>query len=296
MPDLKQRIVPAVGKRFPFRTSDVSDVIDEYLVCPHWHDQLEIIQVMKGRVLVTLDNQTFTAAENDIVYVNSGQIHSVKPLSDDARIIGLIFDEFFVTSFLEGFETKEIYNLFIKIRHRLCLFTPTHPLWEELNGSITTCYEENRKRHVCYEMAIKSHLYRIMTALVRYFDKQHYSSARRGDLSFLAFASIRPVLEYIEEHYAESIYLEELGRLVNKSPYHFSRLFKKSTGMTLPDYINMTRINMAKKWLMDNELSITEVAEKTGFCNPNYFGKVFKSITGFSPMDFRNEMTKQVLS
>ncbi|MBP1991863.1 AraC family transcriptional regulator [Paenibacillus eucommiae] len=297
MADPQQRINPSVGERFPFRTANVSNVINGYLVYPHWHDQLEFIKVMDGNVLVTLDNQTFTAEQDDIIYVNSEQIHSVKPKTANARIMGIIFDKFFITNFMEGFETKQIYKLFINIKQRQSLFAPSHPLWGELNAAIQASYEENERRDIYYEMAIKSCIYRMMTAILRYFDKQG-STEKSGNTSLAInhFVAIRPVLDHIEEHYAESIYLVDLCRLVSMSPYHFSRTFKKLIGMTIPDYINLTRINMAKKMLMDSDLSITEIAEKVGFCNMHYFGKVFKNTTGVSALHFRNEINKQVLS
>jgi AraC-like DNA-binding protein len=229
--------------------------------------------------------------------VNSGQIHSVKPMTADARIIGIIFDKFFITNFLEGFETKQIYMLFIKIKQRQCLFPPKHSLWEELNEFMINSYEENKHRDVCYEMAIKSYIYRIMTVLIRHFDKLNFTEKSKSySLAGYNFATIRPVLDYIEEHYAKSVYLDDLCQLVNMSPYHFSRTFKKLTGMTIPDYINMTRISMAKKMMIENEFTITEIAEKIGFCNTQYFGKVFKNITGVSPLHFRNDINKQVLN
>ncbi|MFK7692057.1 AraC family transcriptional regulator [Paenibacillus sp. HJGM_3] len=297
MADPGQRIDPSVGKRFPFRTSNVSKVINGYMVRPHWHDHLEFIKVIGGQILVTLDNQTFSAQTGDIIYVNSGQIHSVKPRTGDARIIGIIFDKFFITNFLEGFETKQIYTMFINIKQRQWLFSPEHSLWGELNACIQASYEENDLRDVCYELAIKSYIYRIMTAVIRYFDKQNYTERSRSSSAAIHnFASLRPVLDYIEEHYAKSIYLADLCQLVNMSPYHFSRTFKKWTGMTVPDYINLTRINMAKKMMIENEFSITEISEKIGFCNTHYFGKVFKNTTGVSPSHFRNKIIKQVLT
>lgn len=129
------------------------------------------------------------------------------------------------------------------------------------------------------------------TALVRHY-KQHSSGILQ---SINNLQQIRPVLDYIEQHYAEPIYLDGLCSLVNISRYHFSRYFKKVTGMSISRFITLIRINMAKKMLVAQEMSITEIAEKSGFCNLHYFGKVFKDFTGMSPVQFRNEVAHQSL-
>lgn len=276
---------PSVGKRFPFKMSSVRVPKDSYLVRPHWHEHLEFIKIVRGRVRVTLDNQSFYADEHDIIYVNSRQIHTVRVTGDgdEPWIKGMIFDRMFVTNLLEGFETRHIYHLFVRTSRQMSLIGRSHPLWQELDDCIRTADAEYAEKEIGYEMAIKSCIYRMITAMLRHYKRQ---LERPVDSNF---SSLLPVLEYIEEKFAERLSVTELCRIASMSASHFSRTFKQMTGVTFTDYLTATRINMAKQMLVTSQWTITEIAERTGFCNIHYFGKVFKESTGVSPLQFKNE-------
>lgn len=273
---------PSVGNRFPFKMSNVTTPTNGYLVFPHWHEHLEFIQIVKGRVLVKLDDQTFHAVENDIIYVNSGRIHSVQVIdqSEMSHIRGMIFDRLFVTNLLEGFETRQIYNLFVHSDRYQSLIRVSHPLWRELNDCIQTADNEYAARDIGYEMAIKSCIYRVVTAMLRHYRRHLLPIGNNFNL-------LRPALEYIEEKFAERLSIAEISRIANMSASHFSRSFKQMTGLTFTDYLTSVRMNMAKQMLVTGQWTITQVAEKTGFCNVHYFGKVFKETTGLSPLQYK---------
>ncbi|TMV44908.1 helix-turn-helix domain-containing protein [Paenibacillus mesophilus] len=287
---LEMKHDPSVGNRFPFRMSSVTIPNNGYLVLPHWHEHLEFIIIVSGRVLVTLDNQSFYASAGDIVYVNSRRIHSVQVTDNDGQtwIKGMIFDRLFVTNLLEGFETRQIYNLFVHTCRNQSLISASHPLWQELNDCIVTADREYAARDIGYEMVIKSCIYRVVTAMLRHY-KRHSLPIGTD------FNMLRPALEYIEEKFAERLSITEISRVAKMSPSHFSRSFKKMTGLTFTDFLTATRINMAKQMLVAGQHTITEIAEKTGFCNVHYFGKVFKESTGMSPMQFKNDTIRNGL-
>lgn len=277
---------PSVGKRFPFRMSHVVKAYRGYLVSPHWHDHLEFIKIAKGRAVVTLDNHTFAAEANDIIYVNSRQVHAVRAASDDAKAIGMIFDRLFVTNLLEGFETRHVYSLFVHANRMPNPIRPTDPMWDALNRELELADDEYARKDICYEMTIKSCIYRMLAAMMRSCAKQ-MPSLEKDEVS------LRPALEYIEERFAERLSLTQVSRLTGRSPSRFSRLFKEVTGLTFTDYLTSTRINMAKQMLVTGQWTITEIAEKTGFCNVHYFGKVFKEAAGLSPLQFKNETIRK---
>ncbi|GAA3409077.1 AraC family transcriptional regulator [Paenibacillus hodogayensis] len=278
---------PSVGKRFPFRMSHVSRQVRGFLVTPHWHDHLEFIKIVEGRVTVTLDNQTFTAERDDILYINSRQVHAIAAHPDvPAQVKGMIFDRLFVTNLLEGFETRHIYSLFVQANRVCNPIRRNDPLWETLNRELELADDEYKRKEICYEMTIKSCIYRMLTTLMRSYAKQ-LPSLEKDEVS------LRPALQYIEEKFAERLSLEEVSRLISRSPSRFSRLFKEVTGLTFTDYLAATRINMAKQMLVTGQWTITEIAEKTGFCNVHYFGKVFKEAAGLSPLQFRNEALRK---
>ncbi len=100
------------------------------------------------------------------------------------------------------------------------------------------------------------------------------------------------VEQYIREHISEELSQEELARMVYISPTHLRRLFKKKYHTTMVDYITDMRISLAEELLRDSRLSISAVAEKTGFHNYSYFTKIFKKYKGKTPREFRQDLEK----
>ena len=76
------------------------------------------------------------------------------------------------------------------------------------------------------------------------------------------------------------------------TPAYFSRVFKRKMGMTCIDFIKNYRINLAKELLQNTDLSIQQIAEKTGYATVYYFSQQFKQVTGESPGSFRKKRQK----
>jgi two-component system, response regulator YesN len=93
--------------------------------------------------------------------------------------------------------------------------------------------------------------------------------------------------EYIDEHFAEAITLEEAAEHVGLSPYYFSKLFKDRFGITFIDYITEIRMKRAKELMENPDVSIKEVCYTVGYKDPNYFSRVFKKYTGLTPSEYR---------
>ncbi|WP_168122466.1 AraC family transcriptional regulator [Paenibacillus sp. HB172176] len=95
--------------------------------------------------------------------------------------------------------------------------------------------------------------------------------------------TIQQLQSYIQTHYGDKITLEELARLVGRTPNYICHLYKEMTGQTPIEYVNQVRVSVARELLMSTELGTADIAEKVGFSDPYYFGKVYKKITGFPP-------------
>lgn len=92
---------------------------------------------------------------------------------------------------------------------------------------------------------------------------------------------------YIAENYMRKITLKELADVVYMNPVYLSVYFKRSKGVNVVDYINGFRVEKAKELLRNSDETIYNISEQVGFSNPKYFTKVFRSIAGVSPSDYR---------
>ena len=103
---------------------------------------------------------------------------------------------------------------------------------------------------------------------------------------------IRPVLDYIDNNYAENITTEQLGKLLNLSENYFYRIFKKITGTNPINYINFVRVCKAEKLLKQN-INFSDIAYETGFSSQSYFCKTFKKYTRYSPKEYKKMLESQ---
>ncbi len=99
--------------------------------------------------------------------------------------------------------------------------------------------------------------------------------------------SLISVFTYIEDHLEERLSLTELAEIACMSVPTFSKKFKERTNMTLVQYLNERRIERAKKLMQNKNISLEEVAEKSGFSNANYLVRVFKKVTGVTVSNYR---------
>jgi AraC-like DNA-binding protein len=98
---------------------------------------------------------------------------------------------------------------------------------------------------------------------------------------------VKRALDYIDSRYSDPITLEDVIDYLNINKSYFCTLFKKETGKTFTEYLNLTRIEKSKDLLLEETSSILDIALAVGFSNQNYFSILFKRYTGLTPMQFR---------
>ncbi len=95
---------------------------------------------------------------------------------------------------------------------------------------------------------------------------------------------------YLDQHYMEKLSLESISRELQIGRTKLCRLAKElSGGETLSHLIAQRRMNAAKSLLLQNDLPISAVAEAVGISDYNYFSRVFRTVTGYTPRDFRKK-------
>ncbi|WP_187433971.1 helix-turn-helix domain-containing protein [Paenibacillus methanolicus] len=99
------------------------------------------------------------------------------------------------------------------------------------------------------------------------------------------------VVDYVNRHLSEEIYLDMLAEHLNLSSGYLSAYFKEKSGMNFVDYINETRIMKATTLLGDNTLKIHDVAEAVGYRNITSFNRMFKKYMGVTPSEFRRKQS-----
>jgi two-component system, response regulator YesN len=98
---------------------------------------------------------------------------------------------------------------------------------------------------------------------------------------------IKSILRYVHENYAGNISLKLLSDTFNINAAYLGQLFKNETGEMFTNYLNTVRVEKAKEFLLNTHLKVNEIAEKTGYVNQIYFIRIFRKVTGKTPLEFR---------
>jgi len=93
--------------------------------------------------------------------------------------------------------------------------------------------------------------------------------------------------EFMQEHYSDELSLDEVSKIVNISPYYFSKLFKEETGINFIDFLTEIRMEHAKQLLRESDHSMKEICAEVGYSDPNYFSRTFKKNVGVTPTEYK---------
>lgn len=99
--------------------------------------------------------------------------------------------------------------------------------------------------------------------------------------------------EYIKGNYSKDISLDDVSRVVNISPYYFSKIFKENTGENFIEYLTNIRMDKAKELLSKAEYSMKEICSIVGYSDPNYFSRSFKKNVGVTPTEYKEGGIRQ---
>lgn len=112
---------------------------------------------------------------------------------------------------------------------------------------------------------------------------------RSANSALQPYRAMEPVIQYIMEHYVESIRTEDLAALAGLSLPRFTRRFKREFRVTPGRYLAMVRLNVASRLLASTQKSIASIALESGFYDHSFFTKQFVKYKGMTPKEFRNK-------
>jgi AraC-like DNA-binding protein len=256
---------------FPF----LSWEIDSRSFPLHWHDCFEIMVISQGSMDVFINDSIFEVSAGDMVMINSGAVHGffdshVGTIIDGFQFDVTLFDESFI-NLRDILFQNPILGQNIK-KAGIC--AQLRRLFQEI-------LHENTEKILGYQLAVKAKLYEFMLTILRELPQHHSETTTSKSKQVIAL-----VLKNADD---PDFTLEEAAETLRLNKFYFSHLFKKYTGQSFHSYLVQTRITFAKHYLVESEMSITDIAFQSGFNSIQTFNRVFKSSTGFTPRDYRHE-------
>ena len=262
-----------------------SRTADGWLVTPRFRKKdMEILEITDGVVNVQIGTEYIEAKAGNFLYIPAGLMYSVASCNGVASVRALVFDKSIIESDMVNYETELLYMFYIQSENKIRVFGADHPISPILERCMMEAYDEYLVKDVCYKLPIRANIYLIMSALLRFY------CGTKNELDKLVYHNVmrlKPVISYIGDNYSEKLRIETLSEKIMVSPDYFTKMFKDSIGKTPIDYINGIRINKAMQLLVESDLSMSEISDAIGFCNANYFHKIFKQYMNVSPLAYR---------
>lgn len=254
----------------------------------HWHDYVELLLIRKGKYQVRVNLETKILEEGSLCIFNSGDLHQLSNLEEEAEHDALLFDgQILKFSYMDQW-SRELVEPLLSLS-LLCanVITPEQEgydiIYQEMDHLFQIAYkEQNRWYEHC-----KLGLFQLMLSL----DENHFLIPVQQMATISEQKNIhryKEIISYMERHYTEPITLKELSEIASCNEQYFCRFFKKISGITPIQYLIRYRIEQACRKLTEEEQSVSEVALDCGFENISYFIKKFKEIMGMTPKEYRN--------
>ena len=275
--EIKEKISHGT-KFFPFAYYAVNNFHPRYNMTAHWHEECELIRIIKGSFKLKINTTPYELKGGDIVFINSGYIHSGIP--NDCIYECIVFDISFLKK--ERSMTNSFLNSLITFQQEIQTFYSKET--EEVITVLNNIFKTIKEKKKGYDMKLFGLLYYFLGIVEEY--NMFSNSINVNFSNKKKILKLKKVLSVIHKNYMHEVSLEDLAESINMNTNYFCKFFKSLTGTSPIDYLTIYRLECAKKKLKETELSITEVAYDCGFNDSSYFTKVFKKYNNITPTKF----------
>lgn len=212
--------------------------------------------------------------ENTILnYVKNGDMEQLEKISDSLHILSSVMEK------RNPSAVRNIQNYSIIINTLLRKAAEESGVSPFLVDRISS-YFGKKIESISTSFAVESLFKEMLVSYTRLIVKEKNKSYPE---------SIRKVLFEIDNHYSEDLTLPYLSTVASLSPSHLSRLFHKTVGETIKGRLRRIRIESSLRLLMNPDLKISEISSSVGFQDPSYYSRVFLSLKGISPEEWRRK-------
>lgn len=280
-----------IGSRLSLYHLD-SEILKKNLIYLNWHRELELILVERGRLGLYIGGKEYLVEEGEIAVVNMGRLHSGTAL-DGKRCVLWVFlidldEKMICNNSLEG---QFLWPLLLKQKEILPVLA---------RGTVGCQCVGECLRRICtelkpgnadpvYELKAISGIYDLLFCLFTVEGLVIPAESNRKTVRVERKNDIRVVLQYMEDHYAQRIYVEQLADLLYMGVDNFYKFFFAETGTSPISFLNILRSKKAAALLRQTALPVSQISDLVGFHSVSYFSKVFKRIYDMTPSRYRKE-------
>ncbi|HYY56629.1 MAG TPA: AraC family transcriptional regulator [Pyrinomonadaceae bacterium] len=238
----------------------------------HWHEEYQLCLIQSGKGDLSYRGSSFLTPPVSLFIVHPGEVHSNRSFERS----GVSYRTIFLDSELMRRAASQVRGR--ELNHP---FFPTAVVFDkEIIGQYLNLHFALERPSSGLER--QTLLLDFLTELIIRFAENRPRPRSFGSER----QAVGRAYDYLSEHYAENISLENLARIANLSPFHFNRVFSEQFGMPPHAFQTQLRVFRAKA-LLRQGWSIAQVALQTGFADQSHLTRHFKRLVAVTPGQFR---------
>lgn len=259
---------------------DIMKTRDSIKICSyeHAHDSYEFfipISFTPELINLKLDSTTIQPTPGSLIPANPGQTHGFEGNLTIYKSVAIFVQKEYIQHV--AYAAAGIRQVNFSGESNRCS--------SNLNHLIDLFIQEASGQQAGYRHILESISMQIVIDLLRNTNNNVREKMNLKDIGIRE--NILRAIDYLKDNYNQKLTNTELLSIANLSPYYFIRLFKKETGKTPHEYLVHLKIEKAKELLSHSSYSITEICFLCGFTEHSHFSKVFKKLTGDTPLNYR---------
>lgn len=251
----------------------------------HWHAQVEVNFVFSGALEYHMHGHSLALSAGDLCLFWGGLPHQVVDTSEDAFFIAIHLP------LVHFFRLRLPSELTHKLMHgaslRSAAIDTTDPISFQRWSDYMRSGHPGRREHAVDELLLR--IDRMQFEPHELIEPAGLVEGLNEAIDTQSFHNIGQICAFITENFREDIDSVDIASSADIHPKYAMSVFKKSTGMTLNEYVNLLRLSYAQALLMREDGNVLRVAMESGFGSLSAFNKSFRKISGKSPSDFRRE-------
>ncbi len=236
----------------------------------HWHEHLELLCVRQGVLHIFVQGKKLEAVPGDIIVINSGELHAIPEKDDETTYECLIPKKSLCDRMAIPIESIVVAN---------------HIRNERYTALFQQIMTELREMPPFYKLSVPVHLLDLVINLFREYQVSNDTLSATPLTPPSKKYIIKKAIDYIQKNYSQPISTKEICEYLGFDRSYICNNFKKITGTTIIEYLNMVRCEYARDLLRRGSIGVTECAEQCGFHHMSYFTKTYKHYIGELPSE-----------
>lgn len=295
-----REIIESQERDFPYTAMDANLAEFANRCTPwHWHEFFEFGLVRSGRLQVRTQQGVHVFQAGEGYFINANVLHEMAdahaPQEDRSADEGSgaqIHTQLFDRGLIAG--TGLVGRRYVApvescVSLEILPFSRREPEGRALFLELEAAFAAAEEDGIGHELSICAHLnaaWRLLFEMAREHLREGGGRPREESIRTKA------MLTYIHEHYGESVSVGQIAAAAGVCERECFRSFAKQLDTTPMLYLARHRVGVAARALAETQESIAEIAERCGFSDASYFGKVFRQIMGCTPGEFRKSSAR----